>query len=243
MRACRAVRSDLSLPSGADIVSDEGGAALFCLLKQGLAYRYIVGRRCRQIIDVLLPGDFIGLSLSNGSRRCHPVRSLTQIEVAPLDQGAFATLIWRRPALAALLLQLQLDAEYRAELRMMVLGRQRPTARLCYAILDLRERLLERGAPAEEAFWFPMTYRLLGDLIGASRSQTAASLVELRERGWATIKGGRVAVHDLPRMIAACGYVPADRCDHASADWVPRRAAFGVSCDNPAPIAGSNISC
>jgi biotin operon repressor len=36
----------------------------------------------------------------------------------------------------------------------------------------------------------PLTYELLADATGMSRSQLAHSLVELRQLGWATVHGG-----------------------------------------------------
>lgn len=207
-RACARVPDKVSSPAGSEILRGDGQYQPIYLLQRGWAYRYIAGRSACQIVNILLPGDLIGLRLAGTPRRHHPVRSLTDVALTVLDPTILAKAIKRRPQVGQMLLGMCMEEEYQAHLKIMVLGRRRPTARICFVILEVRDRLLQRGTPAERFFRFPITYRQMSDLIGASRSQVAASLVELRERGWATIRGGSVWIHDPAPMIDACEYAP-----------------------------------
>jgi len=230
VRSCRSGRDAFSLPPGAPI-GKTSGYAHFCLLVGGWAYRYVTWRRICHIVDVLLPGDIVGLPLLGGSPKLHPLRCLTEAKILALDVRAFGTWVRQCPGALDQFLQMRIEEEYRAQSRIMVLARLRPTARLCYLILDLRERLLSRGMPADEGFAFPLTYRQLAELVGASRSQTAASLAELRERGWANLKDGWISIEDAEQMLAACefpaiGSPQADEAAWIRDDAADRRASF-----------------
>jgi CRP-like cAMP-binding protein len=134
----------------------------------------------------------------------HPVRCLTDALIVPLDGDAFARRLQAEPELLTDFLRARAAEEYRTQARITVLARLRPTARLCHLVLDLRQRLSCRGGATPLPF--PLTYRQLASLIGASRSQVAASLAELRDRGWASLRSGCLFIDDAEKMVAACEF-------------------------------------
>jgi CRP-like cAMP-binding protein len=204
-QSCGTGRGKLRFGAGADVnIGDDFPS--FCLLLAGWALRYVRCRSVVHIVDIVLPGDLIGLPLACAACAAHPLRCVTDVEIAPFDARAFAALVRRQPAVLDELLRLRLEEEYRSHCRTMVLATKRPTARLCHLMLDIRERLLRRSGADTRRFSFPLTYWQLADLIGASRSQIAASLSELRDRGWARVEYGSLAIEDAEQMAAACEF-------------------------------------
>lgn len=179
----------------------EVSTSLFTLYS-GWAFRYLVLREgVRQILDILLPGDLIGLqSPFTGSVR-HSVEAVTEISLCSLAVGPFKRIFEDQPALSEALMATLLYEESRADRRLMVIGRQRPTERLVYFLLELRERLMRRGMTDGESFTLPLTYEHLADVTGVSRSQIGASLGEIRESNWAELKDGRLTLRNIPAMI------------------------------------------
>jgi CRP/FNR family transcriptional regulator len=176
-------------------------------LFSGWAFRYLLlGGGARQILDILLPGDLIGLQSPMTGAMRHSVATITEVSLCQLDGAEFRCLFERHPQLSEALVATLLYEENRADRRLLLLGRQRPTQRLAYLLLELHERLAHRGMANGKGFRLPLTYEHLADLVGVSRSQIGASLNELRERGWATLRDGQLELHDREAMARGCSY-------------------------------------
>jgi CRP-like cAMP-binding protein len=188
-------------------LSDGNGDCLYTLLS-GWAYRYKrLPSGKRQVLDFLLPGDLIGLHSRMTAGALHEVRAITPVSLCLLDVRMFDRMVGEQPALLSAVIEMLLAERERADTHQLLLGRLRPTEGLACLLLELRWRLRRRGLIDDERCEFPLTYELLADASGMSRSQLAQSLVELRERGWATIQHGWLQFHAPTRMAEACGYV------------------------------------
>ncbi|MFN3727682.1 MAG: Crp/Fnr family transcriptional regulator [Allosphingosinicella sp.] len=190
-----------SVPARTDIIHAGTASQSVYTLYSGWAYRYVMLRKgARQILDVLLPGDLIGLQSPLTGKVRHSVRSVTEVELCDLNGSRFKSVFDALPDLAEALVATLLYEEHRADIRLMLLGRQRPTERLAYFLLELRERLMRRGMTDGREFLLPLTYAQLADLIGVSRSQIGASLGDIRDQGWARLRAGRLLFEDVERM-------------------------------------------
>ena len=197
-------------PAREHIVTAGDPAGPVYTLYEGWAFRYkSLANGGRQILDFLLPGDLIGLQGSLNGRMRHSVCTVTPVSLCVLAGQPFGTLFVEQPALAAALTGKILLDEERADERLLLLGRQRPTQRLAYLMLETRDRLRARAMGDEQACDFPLTYDQMADSLGLSRSQLARSLSELRERGWATLTAGQLLIGDVERMAAFCAYTGA----------------------------------
>lgn len=194
-------------PARADImVKGDRGTGVHTLYS-GWAFRYLQLRDgCRQIMDILLPGDLMGLQTPLTGRIRHSVRAITDVKICNLDGGQFHKMFEAHPELGEALLATLLVEEHRSDVRLLLLGRQRPTERLAYLLLELRERLQRRGEMVEDGFDLPLSYEHLADTIGVSRSQIGASLRELQARRWASLKDRRLVFVDPAAMITGCEY-------------------------------------
>lgn len=190
-----------------DLITPQLDKAGVYTIFSGWGFRYVEIRKdSRQILDVLLPGDLVGLQGPMTGKVRHSVRALTDMSVCRLDEDAFAELFRRHPDLSEAIVATLLLEEHRADMRLMMLGRQRPTERLGYLLLELRDRLGRRGTDVSAGFRLPLTYEHFADLLGMSRSQVASSLTDLRRRGWALIADGVATLTGGEPMARACQY-------------------------------------
>jgi CRP-like cAMP-binding protein len=196
-----AARESIVVPGAADVT--------YTLLS-GWAFRAksLPGGQ-RQILDFLLPGDLMGLQSPLTGRVRHTVTALTNVTVCELSSTAVRAVFDRHGDLSAALVQMLLLDDDRADRRLLLLGRQRPTQRLAYLMLDLHERLSLREFTANGRCEFPLTYEHMADALGLSRAQLARSLAELRDRGWANTQSGMLALAAPDAMAAFCAYEPA----------------------------------
>lgn len=190
------------------IVRGDPGGGVYTLFS-GWAFRYMMLRDgCRQILDILLPGDLLGLQASIIGKIRHSVRAITNVRVCSLDSDRFHYMFKAHAALAEALVATLLIEEHRADTRLLMLGRQRPTERLGYLLLELGERLQRRGEDVSAGYALPLSYEHLADTIGVSRSQIGASLREVQARHWAGLAGGYLTFGDVDKMRAECDYMP-----------------------------------
>jgi CRP/FNR family transcriptional regulator len=183
------------------IVYAGGNGQLMYTLFSGWAYRYkSLGPAVRQIVDFLLPGDFIGLQSPLTGKVRHSVCALTEVTVCEIAGQPVRGIFEFEPQLGAALVETLLLDEDRSDRRLLLLGRQRPTERLAYLMVDLSERLVARRMGDEEHCPFPLTYDQMADALGLSRSQLARSLSEIRERRWADVINGQLILHAPDEM-------------------------------------------
>lgn len=134
------------------------------------------------------------------------VIALTPVTVCEIGRDPVKRIFDEQPALASALMDTLLLDDDRADRRLLMLGRQRPTQRLAYLLLDLFERLEARESILGDSCKMPLSYLHLSDALGLSRAQLARSLAELKERGWARLRDGELTISDRDAMAAFAVY-------------------------------------
>ncbi len=148
----------------------------------------------RQIFDLVLPGESVGVCL-----RPHPLANASTIALTPVRLVDASPLLALEPGAeqdeftAALHAQAAAD-ERRALNQIMRLGRLTALERLADLLLELHERLAIVGEVEGDRLPLPLTQETLADLNGLSVVHVNRTLQELRreglvrvERGWATL--------------------------------------------------------
>jgi CRP-like cAMP-binding protein len=182
---------------------------VFFTLFEGWAFKYQAledGRR--QIIDFLLPGDILGLHSSFSAAAQYGVCTITKVRVCPLSNERFSTVISDQAGLTRGLVRTLLIDERRADRRLLLIGQQTASERVCFLLLELRDRLRARGMGSPTECEMPLTYEQIADALGLGRSPVARSLADLRAWGWATVQGRRAVFADSAAMEKHCGYHP-----------------------------------
>lgn len=202
----RIKRDQIEFPERTDIITAGETGQLYTLFS-GWAFRYMTFEGAgRQIVDILLPGDLIGLQSPLTGKVRHSVRSITAVSLCALDGESFRKLFDELPDLSEALVATLLYEEHRADRRVLMLGRLRSTQRLAYLLLEIQDRLARRGYSHEDSFELPLSYELMADMIGVSRAQIGASIADLKARGWATLQDRRLKLIDRDAMARACRY-------------------------------------
>lgn len=194
-----------------DIVrQDEVGGPVYTLF-EGWAIRYQrLPTGARQILDILLPGDIIGLASALLGTIKHSVQAITPATLCVLSGRGWPELFERHPAVALNQLQTRVEEEQRGDVRLSLLGRSNAEQRIAYLMLDTFDRLRQRGlVNGGSTCPFPLQRRDLADAVGLSRVHVARTLDRLRERRLAEIRDGVLVLYDRLRLADLAGYVPA----------------------------------
>ncbi len=194
----------------ADIIQeDEVGGPIYTLF-EGWAIRYHrLPKGGRQILDIVLPGDLIGLASALLGTVKHSVQAITPATLCVLSGRSVSELFDRDPGLALNILQNRVEEEQRADVRLSLLGRSNAEERIGYLMLDTFDRLRQRGmVNGGSTCPFPLQRRDIADAAGLSRVHVARTLDRLRERRLAEIQDGVLVLFDRARLADLAGYVP-----------------------------------
>jgi len=205
----RMKRAHIALAAGEEVIAqDDAGDAIYTL-REGWAVRCrTLSNGARQILDILLPGDLVGLSASVLGSGGHSVHALTAVTLCVLDAKKLAAVFRRQPELALSLLHGRLQEEERADARLAVLGQMGATQRIGYLLSDLHERLRERGLAQGRAWRLPLDRSQLAEAVGLSKVHVMRALRTLREVGLAEVRGRRCTVNisNPHRLARFSGY-------------------------------------
>jgi CRP-like cAMP-binding protein len=191
------------------IQEDEVGGPAYTLF-EGWAVRYHrLPQGSRQILDIVLPGDMIGLASALLGTVKHSVQALTPATLCVLSGRTVTELFTEHPGFALNILQTRVEEEQRADVRLSLLGRSNAEQRIGYLMLETFDRLRQRGmVNGGSTCPFPLQRRDIADAAGMSRVHVARTLERLREQRLATIQDGVLILLDRARLAALARYVP-----------------------------------
>ncbi len=169
-----------------------GWACSMCLLPGGE----------RQVLEVFLPGQIMGLRELGFPRTQSALVALTEVEVCPFPRQYLVTLFQQSARLAELLFLLQTREQSMLTERIISVGRRPAAERLAHFVLEIKSRL----GTTSLSFEFPLRQDLVGDALGLSSVHVSRTLSQLREDGLMCVSAGRVEILDMDGLIEFCGF-------------------------------------
>lgn len=179
------------------------------LVVAGWACRYrLLADRRRQILGILLPGDFVGRMLLPGLPSPCAVAALTELRTVGAQPLADAAATSTHAGLArALHLMAHLD-DMSLFNHMMRLGQQRARERVAHLMLELHERLGWVGLVQDDRFAMPLTLPVLSDALGLGIVHVNRTLQQLRADGLLDVSDGMVALLKPERLKELSEWTP-----------------------------------
>jgi len=179
---------------------------LFILLK-GFVSRYkVLPDGKRQVLNLGLPGDFIGFPSCLFEVAVNSVSTLTDVEVSAVSFTTLFGLFTRFPRIgAALFWSSACDVAVQGE-HLVDLGRRSAYERLAHLLLELLVRLRAVGHAGELSYKLPLTQELMADVLGLSGPHLNRMIRCLREEGLATVENQNVVIQDLVSLSSLAGF-------------------------------------
>jgi CRP-like cAMP-binding protein len=192
-----------------DIVTEGRSYDSLFIIMEGNAIRYRIlhdGRR--QIINIILPGDIVGIlgSFTDGS--LYSTKALTDMLVAVVPISRFNTMIETHPRLITKIFwSLSCESTIYAE-HLIDLGRRSALERVAHFLLELLTRLRTVGLAQDHSYKIPLTQELLGDALGLSIPHINRVLRRLREDGLVVVEDQRVTIQDIDALSELADFEP-----------------------------------
>jgi CRP-like cAMP-binding protein len=233
--ATRAVRRNR------EIVTEGRNYEALLVLLEGSAIRYRVlrdGRR--QVLNIVLPGDFIGFPGCFFESALYSVTALSDATVSSLSFAALIGLFDRAPRLAAAIFwSFACEAAIYAE-HLIDIGRRSALERVAHFLLELLTRLQVVGLADERSYLMPLTQELIGDVLGLSVPHVNRTLRQLRDDGLVAIEEQRIVIRDIDALSVLADfektYLSRFRLPGLAADG-DGGATGGAGASLPAPAA------
>lgn len=188
---------ELHVGSGGTIIHEgASGGHLYSLLR-GWAFRFKTlsdGRR--QILNFLLPGDFLGLQQKMSTESPHGIEALTEVALCVFPRDAVWKIHRHHPEVGYDITWLAAHEEALVDETLLSVGRRSAAERIAMLLLLLhkRARALGLGA-ADGSVRFPLTQQHLADALGLSLVHTNKTLRRLQALGLHSIANERLTLH------------------------------------------------
>jgi CRP-like cAMP-binding protein len=171
-------------------ILQEGWACCFKLLPDG----------GRQVIDIRVPGDFIGLRSVLLRTSDHSSDTVTDAVVAEVPAKRMLATFQELPRLGAAILWAASRDEAMVVEHLVGVGRRDALTRTAHFLVELGLRLRLVGLGSEAGFACPLNQYLLSDALGLTAIHLNRVLRKLREQRLVTLRDGQVVFHDLPGL-------------------------------------------
>jgi CRP-like cAMP-binding protein len=204
--AARVCRDDPKVhPPGSRILTDEGaGAAPRLVLGGWAAWSRTLADGRRQILQLHLAGDVLGLSQRSGDGEVVALTLVRSVDATPLAralqadgaEGAGLRAAWAEAE----------KANQRALVDQLVrLGCLSAYERMAHLMFDLLQRHRRAGVADGASMPWSLTQETIADVLGLSVVHINRTFQQLRRDGLIVLQAGRLMAPDLEKLaVAAC---------------------------------------
>jgi CRP-like cAMP-binding protein len=197
------------VPARQTTLSEGDNPAVVRLLTQGWAYRFKDlpdGRR--QIVGLLLPGDFFELNVRLVDEMDHSIAALTPVAYHAIPPETLERLVADHPRIGdALMRHAHVSAAIHREW-LLNLGRRNAFERLAHLFLEIFMRLRAAGLARGNECDCPLTQNDLADATGVTSVPLNRTIQELRREGLVELKSKRLFIRDHDRLTQVAMFNP-----------------------------------
>lgn len=189
--------SDVVVKKRRDLVVDGYEYRKLCFVEDGFAARYKLLRNGkRQIVNLVLPGDIIGVPGSFLDKARYSVVALTDLKVQSCTMNAYIQLCYKQPQFGLALTWLVMHEAIMCSEHTINTGRRTPVERLAHFLLETHSRLATVGRADANSFDLPISQEVMSDALGLSVPHFNRMLAKLRADGLLVFTERRVEFMD-----------------------------------------------
>ncbi|MCX4189689.1 Crp/Fnr family transcriptional regulator [Methylophaga sp. OBS3] len=156
----------------------------------------------RQILDIFLPGQIIGLRDVSVSHNLSEIRTLTDVVACPFPRQRLTDIFDQAPRLTDLFFLIMAREQSMLMERVINIGRRNAAERLAHFLVEIQTRLAIRSL----AFTLPMNQTLIADTLSLSSVHVSRTFKQLREMGFVENQNGEIEIIDLEGLIDFSGF-------------------------------------
>jgi CRP-like cAMP-binding protein len=192
--------------AGANIAVEGEAPRSAFVVTRGIACRYRLmpdGRR--QILTILIPGDFFDLHGFLLKATDHSVATIGPTRVAAIDREAVMDIVLHHPRIGAALWWSAMQEDAMLRERIVALGRRSARGRLAYFLCEIVWRQRAIGMAEDHAIRLPFTQTDLADTLGLTSVHVNRVLQSFRRDELITLEHRRLTLRNVEKLEAISG--------------------------------------
>ena len=193
--------------AGGKLIQEQMPSGKLFTLYSGWAFRYKTltdGRR--QILNFLLPGDFLGLQQEFSDNAMHGIEAVTDVSLCVFPRDGLHALFGRHPSLGYDITWLAAREEGMVDDNLLTAGQRTATERVAMLLMHLYRRLERLGLAQDGSVEFPINQQHIADTLGLSLVHTNKTLRRLRQLGLHEIRNGRLWLLNPKALVRLADY-------------------------------------
>jgi CRP-like cAMP-binding protein len=199
---------DRILPAGSDIFRfGEGCSELFNVLDGWVATYQVLASGRRQILDIALPGAFLGYQPDLHAPMSYGAECITDVAICVFPRHAFPDLAEMHPEIAMQLAWLNSRDYVRAQEHLTNVGSRGALSRVAHFLVELCRRV---GGPdcfgARPTIELPLTQQHIADALGLTNVYVNRLLRQLREEEVLSFKDRTLHIFDPAKLLEIADY-------------------------------------
>lgn len=195
---------EMTLDAGRTFLEEGSSSPQLFTVLSGMGVRYkLLENGSRQVINFLLPGDFVGLQAGIMGEMKHSAEATTAVRLCVFDRGEFWSLYQKHPSRAFDITWLAAMEEHYLGEAVATIGQRDARQRIAWSLLKLFQRIRAVGLGAGNTVPLPFRQQDMADALGLSLVHTNKTLMRLRELGLASWHNGALTVDDPQRLADA----------------------------------------
>ena len=194
---------ELRVSAGTTLLMEGANSPQLYTALNGMGLRYkTMESGNRQVINFVMPGDFLGLQAGVMQEMQHSVEATSDMVLCVFDRKRLWELFRDQPGRAYDLTWLGAVEEHFLGESLAILGHMSGIARVARALVRLYDRA--EAVKLGKGHVMPLPYKQqdMADALGMSLVHTNKMLKKLREQGVATWRGGQLQIHDYTALCA-----------------------------------------
>ena len=203
------IEGELSIRKRRDLIADGYEYRKLCFVKDGYGVRYKLLRNGkRQILNVIMPGDVVGLPGSFHERAIYAVSTITDLRMNVCTLESYVDLCYRHPQFGLALTWIAVQEATTYAEHVIDVGRRTPIERLSHFLLELHARLKAVGRADEDRFTLPFSQEVIADVLGLSVPHLNRMMQQLRAEKLIADQERQVEFIDAEAMQTLAHYQP-----------------------------------
>ncbi len=184
-----------------DLIQEGADPRFVHIVLEGIACRYkMLPDGSRQIMALLLPGDFCDLHVAILGTMDHSIGTLSPCCIARLGRSTVEDLAFSHPRIMRAMWWATLVDEAILREWIVGMGRRPADRRLAHLFCELLVRLQTVGLALEAHYDLPLAQYDLADILGLTPVHVNRMLQQLRTDSLITLTGKRLTIPDVPRL-------------------------------------------
>lgn len=156
----------------------------------------------RQVLDIFLPGQIMGLREMGVRHSLTEFYAMTDAEACPFPKQRLTEIFEQSPKLTDLFFLAMAREQSMLIERVTNIGRRNAVERLAHFIVEIKVRLALRDMPFE----LPINQSMIGDTLGLSSVHISRTFKQLKSMGLINHQNSNLDILDLDGLIELSGF-------------------------------------